>query len=63
MTSRPSPHLLETLHVFTQRRCRAVCIVPMMAGAAPLIPLAGELGVRLLPVSRPEEIAALGDCL
>lgn len=38
-------------------------IVPMMAGAAPLIPLAGELGVRLLPVSRPEEIAALGDCL
>ena len=63
VTSRPSPHLLETLHVFTQRRCRAVCIVPMMASAAPLIPLAGELGVRLLPVSRPEEIAALGDCL
>ena len=63
VTSRPSPHLLEILHVFTQRRCQAVCIVPMTVGAASLMPLAGELGVRLVPVSRPEEIAALGDCL
>lgn len=63
ITSRPSPHLFEVLHAFTQRRCRVVCIVPMTAEAVSWIPLAGELNVRVVAISRPEEIAALGDCL
>lgn len=63
VTSRHPPTCSKPCMCLRSAAARAVCIVPMMAGAAPLIPLAGELGVRLLPVSRPEEIAALGDCL
>lgn len=63
ITSRPSPHLFEVLHTFTRRHCQAVCIVPMTAEAGSWISLAGELNVRVVAISRPEEIAALGDCL
>ena len=63
ITSRPSAHLLEVLHALSGRHSRAVCIVPMTAGAPPLLSLAVELNVRMLAISRPEEIAGLGECL
>ena len=63
ITSRPSAHLLEVLHALSGRHSRAVCIVPMTAGAPPLLSLAAELNVRMLAISRPEEIAGLGECL
>ncbi len=63
VTSRPSPHLLEILHALSGRHSRAVCIVPMTAGASSLLPLAAELNVHMLAISRPEEIAGLGECL
>ena len=63
VTSRPSGLLLEVLHEFSKQHCQVACTVPMTALSAGLLPQAQELDVHMVPISRPEEMARLGECL
>lgn len=63
ITSRPSVPLLEVLHEFSKQHCKVACIVPLTIAAVGLRIRVQELDVRMVLISRPEEMAQLGECL
>ena len=64
ITDRLSHELLDTLRALTVRRCPVTCIIPPHLEAGPLAQHAQEVGVQLVSILQPEDIAVkLGDCL